>query len=111
MSRLVQQTSDGNGKIPGKMTFEETTATREERGALEADIGNLVQDAEQKLPPQDQIRAKEMIIPEGKTTMTNVDYVGRRTIGQRTAVTVLLVEVLPTLNETPLGIKERKKPT
>ena len=96
--------------VPEKMTFEETTAIREERGALETDIGNLVQDTEQEISPQDQIRAKEMIIPEAKTTMTNVDYVGRRAIGQRTAVTVLLVEVLPTLNETPLGIKERKKP-
>ena len=31
--------------------------------------------------------------------MTNVDYVDKKVIGQRTSVVVLLVEILPTLSE------------
>ena len=46
------------------------------------DIGNKSQEIEQELPPPDQIRAKERTIIEGKTTMTNVDYVGKRAIGE-----------------------------
>ena len=62
-------------------------------------MGNKVQETEQELSAQDQKRAKEMTIPEMKTTMTNFDYVGKRVIGQRTAITAFLVEVLPTLKE------------
>ena len=54
-------------------------------------FGNNVQQTQQELPPQDQIRAKEMKIPDGKTTMTNVDYVGIRAIGQRAAVIVFFL--------------------
>ena len=60
---------------------------------------------------QDQIRAKEVTTLEGKTTMATVDYVGKKAIEQRTAVIVLLVEVLPTLNENAFGIKGRNKPS
>ena len=70
--------------MPGAVTVEATAATGEEHVAMVIDIGNKVQETEQVLPPQDQIRAKEMTIPEGKTTMTNVDFVGKRSIGQRT---------------------------
>ena len=66
---------------------------------METDIGNKVQEIEQELQRQAQIRAKEMTIPEGKTTMKNIDYVGKRAIGQKTAVIVLLVK------------NEQKKPT
>ena len=101
MSRLVQQMSDGNGNNTRKNDVRRDNShsggTRRVRNQYR-ELGS-------------RCRAKEMIIPEGKTTMTNVDYVGRRASGQKTAVTVLLVEVLPTLNETPRGIKERKKRT
>ena len=50
-------------------------------------------------------------IPEGKTNMINVDYVGKKIIGQRTTVIVFFVEFLPTLSEIALGIKERIQPT
>ena len=60
----------------GAVTVEETTTT------VITDIGNKVQETEQEIPPQDQIRAKEMMITEGKITMTNVDYVGKRAIGE-----------------------------
>ena len=90
----------------GAVTVKKTTATEEKRNAIETNIGNKVQENEQELAPQDQIRAKEMAITVGKTTMTNVDYVGKRTTGRRTAVIVLLVELLPTLNEIALGKKD-----
>ena len=61
--------------------------------------GNKVQETEQDFPPQDQIRAKEMTIPAGKTNITNV---GKKVIGQRTAVIVLLVEVLSTSSNNVL---------
>ena len=56
------------------------------------DIGNKVQEIKQELQRQAQIRAKEMTTPEGKTTMKNIDYVGKRALGQITAVIVLLVK-------------------
>ena len=96
--------------MPGAVTVKKTTATEENRNAMETDIGNTVQENEQELAPQDQIRSTEMTIPVGKTTMTNVDYVGKRTIGRRTAVFVLLVELLTIINEIALGIKGRNKP-
>ena len=71
--------------MPGAVTVKKTTATEEKRNAMETNLGNKVQENEQELAPQDQIRAKEMAITVGKTTMTNVDYVGKRT-----AVIVLL---------------------
>ena len=74
-------------------------------------IGNKVQETEQETPPQDQIFVNKMTTPEEKTTMTNVDYVGKRVIEQRTAVSVSPVEVLPTLSKTSLGIKRGNKPT
>ena len=43
--------------------------------------------------------------------MTNFDYVGKRAIGQRTVVIVLLVKVLHTLYENAFGIKRRNKTT
>ena len=97
--------------IPRAVTVEETTSSVEERHAMGTDIVNNVQQTEQELPPQDQILAKEMTTTEGKTTMTSFDYVGKRVIEQRTAVSVLLVEKLRTLSKTSLGIKGRNKPT
>ena len=94
--------------MPGAVTVEETTATMEERDAKEIDIGNKVQETEQD---QDQKRAKEMTIPEMKTSMTNVGYMSKRAIGQTAAVIVLLVDGLPILNEIALRIKGRNKPT
>ena len=96
--------------MPGPVTVKKTTATEEKRNAMETDIGNTVQENEQELAPQDQIRPTEMTISVWKTTMTNVDYVGKRTIGRRTAVFVLLVELLTIINEIALGIKGRNKP-
>ena len=110
VKKLVQQMSVGNENNARSSDGQKTTATEEKCNAMETEIGNTVQENEQELEPQDQIRAKEMTIPVGKTTMTNVDYVGKRTTGRRTAVFVLLVELLPIINEIALGIKGRNKP-
>ena len=82
VNRQVQQMSVGFIKIPRSVTVEETTATGEEGDAMGIDIGNKIQETEQKLPPQDAIRAKKMTIIEGKTTMTIVDYVGKNSLGR-----------------------------
>ena len=91
VSRLVKQMSFGNGNNARSSDGQRVTATGEERDAMGIDIGNKIQENEQELPSQDQIRAKEKKIPEGKTFMTNV---GKRAIEQTTAVVVLHVEVL-----------------
>ena len=97
--------------LPGAVTGEETTATGEERDTMGTGIGNKVQEKNLEHPPKDQIRSHEVTIPEEKTNTTNVDYIGKRVIWQRAAVIVLLVEVLPTLIESVLGIKGGNKPT
>ena len=108
MNRPVQKMSVGNKNKP---MVDETTTPGEECDAMETDIRSKFQEMEQELQPQDQKREKEMAIREGKTTMTYVDYVGKRVIGQRTVVIVLLVENLSTLSENALRIKGRNEPT
>ena len=67
--------------MPRSVTVEEKTATGEERDAMETNIGKKIQDTDQEFPPQYKY-AKEMTIPEGNTTMTNVDSVWEKFIGQ-----------------------------
>ena len=111
VSRLVKQMSVGNENNARSSDGQRVTATGEERDAMGPDIGNKVQENEQELASQGQIRAKEKTIPEGKAFMTNFDYVGKRIIEQTTAVVVLLVEILHKLSEISHGIKRLNKPT
>ena len=64
--------------ITAAVTVDETAVTWKEVDAKGTNIGNQVQEMEQELPPLDQIRAKE----SQERTMTNVDYVGKKVIGQ-----------------------------
>ena len=61
---------------------EDKTATGEERESMETGIGNKVQETEQELPNQEQNCAKELTIADGRMTLTNVDYVGKRPLGK-----------------------------
>ena len=77
--------------LPGAGTVEETAVTGEECDAKRIGKSKEVQEIEQEIPSANQMRANELIIPERKTTLSNVDYVAsKEVIGQKTALIVLL---------------------